>query len=221
MTRQPLDRRSLGNLLQELDGELARRGNDATVFVVGGAAMALAYDEARSTQDVDAAFQSSYEDAEAFLRVTSQLGQRHGLDEDWLNDGAKGMMPGDDEDAELIYEGEGIDVYVASPKYLLAMKLHSGRPGRDIDDATKLWSIAGYESEEEGIALLEEKYPPQLLLPKHRYIVQEVAARAREQSGTQHRTSGMSTTEEIEYQQQQNTMGGPGGIGGPGYSEFR
>jgi hypothetical protein len=39
-----------------LGERLARRGVVADVFVVGGAAMALAYDAARVTRDVDAVF---------------------------------------------------------------------------------------------------------------------------------------------------------------------
>lgn len=212
----PLDRGSLRTLLVELDQELVRREQDATVFIVGGAAMALAYDEDRSTRDVDAAFQSSFEEAEPFLRVTSEVGQRRGLDEDWLNDGAKGMMPGEDDAAELIYEGEAIDVYVASPEYLLAMKLHSGRPGRDIDDAVKLWSIAGFGSEEQGLKLLKSKYPPQLLLPKHKYIVHDVAA----QAATVNRYTGNDGMNPVQHQQWANQQRPPGGqtpgLGGPG-----
>ena len=132
---------------------------DATVFVVGGAAVALVYDAGRSTRALDAAFDSSYEDAGAYLRMTSQVGVPNGQDEDWLNDGAKGMMPGYDKDAQVIYDGQALDVYVASPQYLLAMKLYAARPGRDLNDAVKLWSISGYTSESQGVALLRGEVP--------------------------------------------------------------
>lgn len=145
------------------------------MFVVGGAAMTLAYDAGRSTRALDAAFDSSYEDVGAFLRMTYQVGERNGQDEDWLNDGGKGTMPGYDKDAQVIYDGQALDVYGASPQYLLAMKLYAARPGRDLNDAVKLWSISGYTSECQGVALLREKYPPHLLLPKHWYFIQEVA----------------------------------------------
>ena len=42
--------------LSPLGERLVRRGVVADVFVVGGAAMALAYDAARVTRDVDAVF---------------------------------------------------------------------------------------------------------------------------------------------------------------------
>jgi hypothetical protein len=52
----PLDADRVRELLQELSGRLAARGVKANVFVVGGAAMVLVYDDTRSTRDVDALF---------------------------------------------------------------------------------------------------------------------------------------------------------------------
>src|SRR5256714_3821944 len=40
-----------------LSEELVRRGTRAEIFIVGGAAMALAYDARRSTRDIDAVFE--------------------------------------------------------------------------------------------------------------------------------------------------------------------
>lgn len=79
--------------------------------MVGGAAMALAYDETRTTRDVDAVFESKVE----LRELAAEIGERHGLDEDWLNDAAKGFMPGADEDARTVYESESLLVQVPSP----------------------------------------------------------------------------------------------------------
>ncbi|MGO1183559.1 MAG: DUF6036 family nucleotidyltransferase [Micrococcaceae bacterium] len=43
-------------LFQELSDRLTTAGLQAQLFVVGGAAMALAYDDRRLTRDVDALF---------------------------------------------------------------------------------------------------------------------------------------------------------------------
>lgn len=56
MTGLGLGRGSITNLLQELADELGRRGAKADLFLVGGAALALVYDAARSTRDLDAVF---------------------------------------------------------------------------------------------------------------------------------------------------------------------
>lgn len=51
-----LGRADLERAFTALGERLARRGVVADVFIVGGAAMALAYDASRVTRDVDARF---------------------------------------------------------------------------------------------------------------------------------------------------------------------
>lgn len=51
-----LDAPSVRGLCHELSDRLGERGARAQVFVVGGAAMALAHDQDRLTRDVDALF---------------------------------------------------------------------------------------------------------------------------------------------------------------------
>jgi hypothetical protein len=46
---------------EELAGVLGQRAVDARVFVVGGAAMVLAYGQRRMTRDVDAIFEPKAE----------------------------------------------------------------------------------------------------------------------------------------------------------------
>ena len=51
-----LDREQLERAFTALGDRLMRRGVVADVFIVGGAAMALAYDATRVTRDVDSLF---------------------------------------------------------------------------------------------------------------------------------------------------------------------
>ena len=87
-----LDREELLAALRLLDEELGAVGVRGEVFVVGGAAMALAYDARRATVDVDAIFVPAAEVRRAAARVAERLQ----IEEDWLNDGAKAFMPGSD-----------------------------------------------------------------------------------------------------------------------------
>jgi hypothetical protein len=193
----PLGAERLERLFDELSDEFSVRGEQAHLFVVGGAAMALAYDDSRLTHDVDAVFEPRF----VIRPLIEKIADRNGLDRDWLNDAAKGFLPGDDTAARTVYETDHVLVQVASPEYLLAMKLHSGRAERDIDDAVKLWGIAGYTRAEQGHALVQARYPASQLLPRHRYIVEDVAARAaqvaRDAAIAEHRGRGVSE-EEIE-----------------------
>ena len=66
-----------------------------------------------------------------------------------------------------------------SPEYLLAMKLHASRDDRDLDDASVLFNRLGYTSAQDCIDLLTQTYPLGQLLPRHRYLAEEVADRAK------------------------------------------
>ncbi|WP_200936066.1 DUF6036 family nucleotidyltransferase [Microbacterium sp. Leaf151] len=162
-------------LLRELSDSLQSRGLTAQLFIVGGAAMALGYDRQRLTRDVDAVF----EPAPEVRQIAAEIGERHGLEPDWLNDGAKGFMPRPDGNSRVVFESESLYVQVPSPEFLLAMKLHASRDDRDFNDAATLFNEAGYTDPQQAIDLLDRSYPPQMLQAKHRYVVDDVAHRAK------------------------------------------
>ena len=106
----PLSRDELLELLEDLSHTLARSDERARMFVVGGAAMSLGYDQTRTTRDVDALF----EPKPCVYSAVADVAARHGLDPDWLNDAAKGFMPGPDPDPRTVYESDHLLVQVAS-----------------------------------------------------------------------------------------------------------
>jgi hypothetical protein len=164
----------LRSLLAELGEELAARGVHAHLFIVGGAAMALRYDNRRVTRDVDAVFFPT----EDVRRAAAVVAERHNLDPDWLNDGAKGFMPGDDPEAHRILDVPSLTIDVGSSKYLLAMKLFSARSAVDYDDAVQLFIDVGFTTTDQALNLLEQMYSPALLTSRQEHAASEVAARA-------------------------------------------
>jgi hypothetical protein len=68
-----LGRRELLEAHAELDEELKKLNVRGEVFIVGGAAMAIAYDTRRATADVDAVFIPSNEVRTAASRVAERL----------------------------------------------------------------------------------------------------------------------------------------------------
>ena len=170
-----LDAAKVLGLFKELSDRLAEGGVAAQLFVVGGAAMALAYDGGRLTRDVDALFVPVPE----VRRIVEEMSVDHGLEPDWLNDAAKGFLPGNDDDARVIFESGSLLVQVPSPGYLLAMKLHASRDDRDLDDAAVLFNALGYRTAQDCIDLLTRTYPISQLLPRHRYLAEEVVLRAK------------------------------------------
>lgn len=176
----PLDAARVLALFQELSDRLSQAGVSAQLFVVGGAAMALAYDDARLTRDVDALFVP----APQVRQIAEEISIAHGLEPDWLNDAAKGFLPGDDENPATVFESESLLVQVPSPEYLLAMKLHASRDERDLDDAAVLFNRLGYTTAQDCIDLLIHTYPAGQLLPRHSYLAEEVARRAHAARGS-------------------------------------
>ncbi len=158
------------NAFELLDDELRRMGIEADLFVVGRAAMAVAYDARRATTDVDAVFVPSKEVRTATSRVAEELG----LEEDWLNDGVKAFLPGKDAEQVGVYEGANLHVAAASPRFLSAMKLMASRTERDLDDMKTLYEICGLTTAEEGLEVLESFYPQNLILPRVQFLLQEM-----------------------------------------------
>lgn len=125
-----MNRAEIVEALTALAAELERRGVSAEMYVVGGAAIALAFDERRSTRDIDAVFEPKalvYEAAET-------VAEQRGLPAGWLNDAVKGFLAGDDPAAAPVLDLPGLRCLAASPGALLALKVLAHRVGEDEDD---------------------------------------------------------------------------------------
>lgn len=164
-------------LFEELNEELCTAGVRGDVFVVGGAAMAVAYDARPATRDVDAIWHPATDVRAAAQRVSA----RHDdLPIDWLNDGVKGFLPGGDRGiAKVIYDNECLTVSVASPEYLLATKLMASRAGRDEDDVLLLFDLCGFTTLDEGLDLVEQYYGARPIEAKVGYFLEEFLDRRR------------------------------------------
>jgi Nucleotidyltransferase of unknown function (DUF6036) len=156
--------------LQALGEELTREGVRGQLFIVGGAAMALAYSTRRVTRDIDAVF----EPKSAIYAAAAKVAEAHDLPEGWLNDAVKGFMPGTDEHPRPIPDITGIEITTASPQYLLAMKLMAMRFGEDDEDIRILLRECDLHSAKEALALLERFYPLQEPSPKTRFFLDEL-----------------------------------------------
>lgn len=156
--------------LQALGDELTLRDVRGQIFIVGGAAMALAYSTRRVTKDIDAVFEPKRAIYDAAAKVAEDLG----LPDDWLNDAVKGFMPGDDEDPRAVPSVRGIEVTTASPRYLLAMKLMAMRFGEDDEDIEILLRECGMQSATEALDLVRQMYPLREPPPKTRFFLEEL-----------------------------------------------
>jgi hypothetical protein len=167
---QRFSRAEIVGALQALGDELSSKGVHGQIFIVGGAAMALAYSTRRVTKDIDAVFEPKSSIYEAAAKVAEDLD----LPENWLNDAAKGFMPGEDGAARPVPDVQGIEITTASPQYLLAMKLMAMRYGEDDEDIEMLIHECGLRSAQEVLELLARIYPTREPMPKTRFFLEEL-----------------------------------------------
>ncbi|MFN4033239.1 MAG: DUF6036 family nucleotidyltransferase [Fimbriimonadales bacterium] len=106
-----LNREQILEALTRLAEVLHTRGVQGEIYLVGGAAMAVAYDARRATRDIDAVFtpkQAIYEAAQSIAEMLH-------LPDNWLNDAVKLYLRGEDPEPRPVLDLPGLRVQVASP----------------------------------------------------------------------------------------------------------
>jgi uncharacterized nucleotidyltransferase DUF6036 len=108
-----LDVARVRELLALLDERLQRRGVAASVYVVGGVAVALQAQPRRLTLDIDAmaSDHAVFEEAEA-------MAAEDGLPPNWLNSAAQPWLPPRPRAARVERTTPGLDVHLAPPEHL-------------------------------------------------------------------------------------------------------
>ena len=138
--------RELVEALKELAELLRTRRTTARLYIVGGAAMAMAYGSDRFTHDIDALILDNHT---AVTRAVEEVARRRGLPTSWLNEQATAYMPkGDDVHSRVVFDHPGLRVTAASPERMLAMKVRAARV-TDIADLQLLVDILGYTTPEQ------------------------------------------------------------------------
>ena len=140
-------------LLGLLEDELAKQGTAASMYIVGGAAIALSYDTDRTTKDIDATLVPE----DVVLRAAKVVADAEHLPPDWLNTEATPWVPPHDEVGRREPPGSGLRIDVASPEALLAMKLVASR-NRDIPDIKLLAEAIGTTGAVQLADLVREQY---------------------------------------------------------------
>ena len=170
MSSEP-DRAAVVALLRELGARLAARSIEADVYIVGGAAMLLAYNRAVVTRDIDAVTEQQ---AEVEAEAQAMAVDRGDLDRDWFNGRVKPLLPHVFDAGQVeAFHAPGITVSIASPTHLLAMKVRAARGLRDLDDIALLSEVIGIQSLEQIWAIADEVWGPGMVRDESRLLVGE------------------------------------------------
>ncbi|MGA2307785.1 MAG: nucleotidyltransferase [Acidimicrobiales bacterium] len=150
-----MDRSEIVSALEELSEVLNERGVNARIYVVGGAAMSLAFSSRYSTEDVVDAYPT-----EDVITVAREIAHRRGLPEDWLNLSAKQFIPAfKDPEWRPVSRVGNVEMVAADERAMLAMKMRASRPSRDFEDIKFLLDLCGVSSESDAVSLYNEYFP--------------------------------------------------------------
>ncbi|MBB2962362.1 hypothetical protein [Methylobacterium sp. R2-1] len=181
-----LDRTRLLHALERLGADLSARGLFVEVAIYGGGALMLQFAWRRGTDDVDAVVREGSDEATLAPSV-GRVAEELGLQPDWLNNAVGMFTPLEEDDAWFTAAGlypadgtPGLRTFLATPRYLLAMKLHAlqnlDRGGRDLRDARQLAAHLDLRDEAALHALYVSVYdeaPPDEASLRFRSVLQE------------------------------------------------
>lgn len=173
-----LARSDIRRLFDLLNEELLQSGTRGELYLVGGAVMCLAYNARQSTADVDALYQP----AAAVRKAAVRAAAKSGFPSDWLNDGVKAYLSEQAEFAPFL-QLDHLQVMVAQPQYLLAMKCLAMRIGaefHDLEDARFLLRLLDIRSYGHAINLIGKYYPIERFPQKTLYVLQELLPETRQ-----------------------------------------
>ncbi len=171
-TNVKLTKAEIRRLLELLDHELASDDVVGELYLVGGAVMCLALDAREATRDVDAFFKPTA----VVRRAAGRVAARAGVPETWLNDAVKGFL-GKHGNYLPYLELDHLKVFVAEPRYLLAMKCAAMRLGaefHDLDDVRYLLRYLNVTTLAEALSIVTLYFDEDQLSAKTRLALEEL-----------------------------------------------
>jgi hypothetical protein len=172
-----MDKPKLETALTRLGQLLRERRVAGEIAVFGGAAIVLGFDFRTATQDVDAMITQGHGQV---VKAQEEVGAEQGLPPNWLNEqGTSYLSRHSDFKLFRTYPSEGqfgLRVLMATPRYLLAMRLLSlRRYGHDVEDIVQLAQRIGCTTAESLLELVKHYYPDEQVLPEKVVEIRSIA----------------------------------------------
>lgn len=165
-----LDVNKIKKLFKALNEELKKMKTKGEVGLCGGAVMCLVFQSRKATKDIDAIFEPTQE----MRKASKKVAQVFGLNENWLNDAAKGFFEVEPPQEEVL-EFSNLRVWAPRADYMLAMKCISARfDTHDREDVDFLIKYLKLKKPEQVFKLIEKYYPHRQIPPKTKFLVEEI-----------------------------------------------
>ena len=165
-----LNKDDMLRFLKEINSRLKNMGKTGEIFIIGGAAISLAFGGRDATEDIDAIYKPRSE----IRKIIKVMADEHDLRSDWLNNDAEHFVTAN-MTFTLLFEFSDLKVFHIDAECLLAMKLASARPESypDMDDCLLLMEKLGVHEEKELLRLVELYTDEENRDPAYRYFVTE------------------------------------------------
>lgn len=177
MTGTELTRDTCLQAFRILDEEARKRDIRLEIAVYGGCAMLLRFSLRASTHDIDVRVKGASQSE--LLSMSLEAGEKLGLEPGWINQAVAIFASRNekDNDFDCIDIGDNLSVYLASPEYLLAMKVMAMRTesdSHDREDIEFLIDELKLESSEEALKIVCSYYSREKLNPRSIMGLEEI-----------------------------------------------
>lgn len=167
-----LDRTTVLEAFRRLALLLRDVGVVGDVYLFGGGAMLMAFDDRAATEDLDARYTSSASVQSAIEQVATEMG----LPRWWLNDQGTAYLPRtDDPHGAAVFDHPNLRVMRVSDRHLLAMKMAAARR-TDMGDIRLLADRLGLATLGDVEELYEAVFPDEPLSEAKRLVVRDAMA---------------------------------------------
>lgn len=172
MSTVELSAERIAELFEALNFELSSCNVVGELYLVGGAVMCLAFDARPATKDIDAYFAPK----EIIRKAARTIAEKEHLGEDWLNDAVKGFLSKKGEFTQYLALSH-LNIFIAQPEYLLAMKSLAMRIGPEFHDESDVRYLLRYlniEKYQDALSIIEKYYPLESCPQKTLYALEEI-----------------------------------------------
>jgi hypothetical protein len=168
-----MNRNQIETALRELASLLERNGKQMDILVCGGTWMMLVAETRATTHDIDALMHFTLRPTSEILQVAEQ----QGLPDDWINSAASQFVREDRawqlEDNTVWLAEPGLNVFMASPRLMLAMKAlaavsRAGCTGQDAEDLRFLLEACAVSRNDQVLDYVERWTPGWMMDPVRR-----------------------------------------------------
>ena len=154
----------------EINSRLKDINRTGELYIIGGAAISLAFGGRDATEDIDAIYKPRSE----IRKIVEIMSEKHSLRSDWLNNDAEHFVT-ENMTFTLLFDYSNLKIFHIDAECLLAMKLASARPESypDMDDCLLLMEKLGISEEKELLRLVELYTDEENRDPTYRYFAIE------------------------------------------------